>query len=181
VTPARKARPVAPARKARPVAPARVEKPAPPAALDWAGVIALVLCGLLCGLLEALLVPLYAGTVVVPVAVVLAIGSNIALPRLVWALVPRTGIAALPFLAWLLVVIGFGSLTRPEGDVILPGGGPGGVVWVTYGMLLLGAVAGAGTLFAMANPPAPRAGGPAGGPGSRDGRARGGGRRDVSR
>jgi len=125
---------------------------APVGPRDWCGVALLVLAGLLAGLLETLLVPLYAGSVIVPVAVVLAVASNIALPTLARMLVPRTSAAALPFLAWLVVVIGFGTITRPEGDVILPGA-PDGAKWVTYGMLLLGAVAGAGTLLRQSTPP----------------------------
>ena len=40
-----------------------------------------------------------------------------------------------PAAGWLAVVVGFGVLTRPEGDVILPGGT---LQWVTYAMVLGG-------------------------------------------
>jgi hypothetical protein len=86
-------------------------------------------------------VPLYAGASLVPVTVLFAIGGNLALPRLARGLLDSTVAAAAPFLAWLVVVIGIGLTPRPEGDVILPGGGKG-VEWVGYGVLLGGALAG---------------------------------------
>lgn len=120
--------------------------------LDWAGVVLLTVTGVLSALVEALLVPLYAGTVVVPIAVLMAIVTNSVLPRLARTLVPRTFAGAAPFVAWLVVVVWFGALSRPEGDVILPGAGPGGVVLVTYGVLLGGTLAGAVTLVVMSGP-----------------------------
>jgi hypothetical protein len=133
--------------------------PAQPAALaepvtawEWAGVAVIAACGLLAGLLETLLVPLYAGSAVVPVAVVLAVASNIALPRMARALVPRTMAALAPFAGWLVVVFGFGALSRPEGDVILPGG-PSSLEFVTYGVLLGGALAGTATVVWLSPPP----------------------------
>lgn len=116
------------------------------------GVAVLTATGALAALLETLFVPLYAGTVVVPVAVVAAVVGNVVLPRLSRSLVPRTFAGAAPFAAWLVVVVGFGVFGRPEGDVILPGGGPGGVVFVTYGVLLGGTLAGAVTLVTMPGP-----------------------------
>lgn len=122
---------------------------------DWIGVALLVASGALAGLLEVLLVPLYAGSAIVPVTVLLAIAGNVALPRLARVLVPRTGAAAGPFAAWLLVVVLFGVLTRPEGDVILPGS-PNSLEYVTYGVLLGGTLAGTVTLVMLAPPPASR-------------------------
>lgn len=123
--------------------------------LDWLGVVLLTACGAVSALLEALLVPLYAGTVIVPVAVVLALVGNVALPRLARQLVPTTFAALLPFLAWLVVMIGFGMITRPQGDVILPGS-PQAVEFVVYGVLLGGAVAGTITVVVSSPPPATR-------------------------
>lgn len=130
---------------------------APPTLLDWVGTVVLAGCGALAGLLETLLVPLYAGAVIVPVAVVLAVATNILLPRLVRTLIPRTAIAAAPFLTWLAVVVVFGVLTRPEGDVVLPGS-PSSLQLVTYGVILGGAIAGTATLVAMTPPPPSRKG-----------------------
>lgn len=122
-----------------------------PVAVAWAGVAALTVTAALAGLLEAVLVPLYLGSYVFPIAVVAALISNIALPRMSRALVPSTLAAALPFLAWLVVVLGFGAVARPEGDVILPGGGA--LMYVSYGVMLGGALA--GTVSVITSTPLP--------------------------
>jgi hypothetical protein len=130
----------------------------PPAAVsvwDWAGVAVLAACGFLAGLLETLLVPLYAGSVIVPISVVAVLATNVALPWLARALVPRTSATLAPFAGWLLVVLGFGVLTRPEGDVVLPGS-PSSLAFVTYGVLLGGALAGTATVVSLTPPPATR-------------------------
>jgi hypothetical protein len=95
---------------------------------------------MLAAALEVLLVPLYAGKTLVPVTVVLAVLINIALPLLARSIVPRGSAAFAPFAVWLLVVVIIGLFPRPEGDVILPGGGA--LEWVGYGVLLGGTVAG---------------------------------------
>lgn len=123
--------------------------------VEWFGLVLVALCGALAGLLEVLLVPLYAGGVIVPVAVVLSLLSNFALPRLAHTLRPTAPAALAPFLLWLVVVIGFGVVTRPEGDVILPGA-PNTVVYVVYGMLLGGALVGTVTVVMSSPAPAKR-------------------------
>ena len=128
------------------------ERPGP---LDWAGLVVLAACGALAGLLETLYIPLYAGAVLVPVSVVLAVLTNIALPRLARTLVPHTAAAAVPFVLWLAVVVVFGLVARPEGDVVLPGS-PATLQLVIYGVVLGGAIAGVATLVLMAPPPASR-------------------------
>lgn len=132
------------------------EEQRPAGALEWAGVALLCVCGVLAAIIEALLVPLYAGSVVVPIAVVAALVTNVAFPRMARALVPSTTAAVLPFVAWLIVIVVFGIVARPEGDVILPGG-TGAVHWVSYGVMLGGALAGTVTVIVSAPPPAPRA------------------------
>jgi hypothetical protein len=131
------------------------DKAEPETALDWAGVVLLGGCGALAALVEILLVPLYAGSVIVPISVVLAVLTNIVLPRLARVLVPRTAAALAPFLTWIAVVIGFGLFGRPEGDVVLPGS-PTGLAAVTYGMLFGGVIGGVATITLTANPPAQR-------------------------
>jgi hypothetical protein len=118
---------------------------------DRLGVVVLAACGALAGLIESLLVPLYWGSVIFPVAIVMAVVSNVALPRLARALVPRTGAALAPFVGWLIVVVGFGVVSRPEGDVILPGS-PNTLEFVTYGLLLGGALAGTVTVVWISPP-----------------------------
>jgi hypothetical protein len=131
--------------------PADPAESAPPraGALDWLGVAMLCGCSVLAAILELMFIPLYAGSVLVPVAVAGAVVGNVVLPRLVWGLVPSTRAAGLPLLAWLLVMLAVVVLPRPEGDVLLPGGS---MTWVTYGVLLGGALAGAVTLVVLSNP-----------------------------
>jgi MFS-type transporter involved in bile tolerance (Atg22 family) len=115
---------------------------------DWLGVALLTGCGALAALLEALLVPLYLGSVVFPVAVVLALVSNVVLPWLAHQLTSSTAAMVAPLAVWLIVVFGFGGVSRPEGDVILPGS-PNTLEFVTYGVLLGGAVAGLVTVLML--------------------------------
>jgi hypothetical protein len=122
-----------------------------PTAQDWAGVVLVVLGAALSALVEAFLVPLYAGTVLVPVAVVLALAGNLAFPRLARALVPRTIAAVAPVLAWLAVMFVF-LAGRPEGDVAFPGS-PTGAVWVFYGTLFGGVLAGIAAVVTAGPPP----------------------------
>lgn len=124
----------------------------PATAWDRLGVALLALCGAIAALLEVLLVPLYAGSTVVPVAVLLALVSNAVLPWLARALVSSTAAALAPFGAWLLVAVGFGAFGRPEGDVILPGA-PSALEYVTYGVLLGGTVAGTLSVVVLSPPP----------------------------
>ena len=117
--------------------------------LDWVGVLLVCLCAVLAAPFEALLVPLYAGSVPIPVAIALAVASNVAFPLLSRNLIPTLLATGLPFLAWLVVMIGFGVFVRPEGDVILPGGSD---QWVSYGVMLGGALAGMITVVTAAPP-----------------------------
>lgn len=116
-------------------------------ALAWVGLVLVAVCGLLAGLLETLLTPFYLGGHVFPIAVPAAIVSNLVLPRMARTFVPTLFATALPFLAWLVVLIGFGVVTRPEGDVILPGGA---LQLVSYGVLLGGALTGIITVVVSA-------------------------------
>lgn len=129
--------------------------PAGPGLLDWIGVAVLCLSAMLAAAIESLLVPLYLGSVLIPVAVVFAIVSNVALPRMAGRLVPRPVAVLLPFAAWLLVIVVFGVLARPEGDVILPGGS-GALHYVSYGVMLGGALAGTITVVVTAPQRRPR-------------------------
>jgi hypothetical protein len=122
--------------------------------LGWIAVGVLTACGALSALLESMLIPLYAGRVLVPVAVVFAFASNIALPRLARAAIARTSAAIAPFAGWLLVILVLNAFTRPEGDVIYPGGK--GLQWVTYGVILGGALAGTVSIV-LSVPPPPKA------------------------
>lgn len=131
-----------------------------PGVLGWVGVALVTASAAVAAWLEALLVPLYFGrtATVVPVAVVFALASNWYLPRLARSLVPRTVAAVLPFLAWLAVIFLLAAGARPEGDVILPGGGA--VEYVGYGVMFGGALVGVLSIVFSAPPPQPRSPGP---------------------
>ena len=126
--------------------------------LDLAGVVVVCAAAALAGMFEVLLVPLYAGRVLVPVAVVLAVAGNVLLPRLARSLVDSTWAAAAPVVVWLVVTVWLGFTARPEGDVLLPGGGY--VQWVGFGMFLGGLAAGLATVITGMPPPGGRAGRP---------------------
>jgi hypothetical protein len=116
--------------------------------LDVLEIVGIVVCcatAVLAGVISVLLTPLYWGSVLVPVSVVLAAASNVCLPVLARRFGRSGFAAALPFVVWLITVIAL-SITRPEGDVLLPGG-KAGQLWVTYGMVLAGGVAGSLTLM----------------------------------
>ncbi|MDT4919008.1 MAG: hypothetical protein QOH89_3708 [Pseudonocardiales bacterium] len=118
---------------------------------DWFGVALLTASGVLAGLLETLLVPLYVGSTVFPVAIVMSLVSNVLLPWLARLLVPTTVGVLLPFGGWLLAVLVFGAAGRPEGDVILPGS-PNSLSYVTYGVIIGGFVAGVATVIWLTAP-----------------------------
>jgi hypothetical protein len=69
-------------------------------------------------------------------------------------LCPQNGWRLAPFAGWLVTIVVFALFTRPEGDVVVPGGG-GALEWVGYGVILGGALA--GTVAAVLLSPPPRA------------------------
>lgn len=118
-----------------------------------------LLCGVavLSALLEVLLIPLRVGTVLIPVTILFALAGNLILPRAARVFVDTSAAMVSTFLAWLLPALILSLLPRPEGDVLVPGGG--GEQWVFYGVLLGGAVAGTVTIVlhgAPRRPPVPR-------------------------
>jgi hypothetical protein len=123
-------------------------EPAPlPLGLRLGGLFIYGVLGVLTALYEVMFVPIRMGTVLVPVAVVLAVGTNIVLPYLSHRLTGSVAGALPPVIAW-IVSVGALSSTRPEGDVLLPGGG--GVQFVSYGVLLGGLLAGLLTVALIA-------------------------------
>jgi hypothetical protein len=101
-----------------------------------AGAVLVSLAAVWLAFLECFLVPLRAGTVVIPVAVVMALAGNAVLPRLAVAAARRKAAALLPPVLWLAVVFVFAA-PRPEGDLIVPG------TWSGLAFLFLGAIGGA--------------------------------------
>jgi hypothetical protein len=121
--------------------------------ISWGGTALLCGVGVLSALLEVLLIPLRAGSILIPVTLLFAIGGNMALPRLARVLLDTTAAMVSAFLAWLLPMLILSLMPRPEGDVLVRGGG--GEQWVYYGVLLGGAVAGVATIVLHGAPRRP--------------------------
>ena len=119
------------------------DRPLPPAVAVFS-VVLFTAMSVLCAVIEVTLVPLRHGTTVVPLTVLLAIISNIAVPTLSRRAVPLTVAALFPAVAWVLTVILL-SQARPEGDLLLIGTAP--LVDVTYALLGLGLVSGLATVI----------------------------------
>lgn len=137
----------------------RPAEAAPTSVLDVVGVLLLTGAAMLAALLELLLIPLYSGATLVPVTVLLAVTTNILLPRLARELIPAGPALIAPFAGWLLVVVALGLFPRHEGDVVIPGGG-GGMEWTGYGVMLLGTLAGVVTIvLSLPRRPLPAPGG----------------------
>lgn len=119
-------------------------------AADWGIVALLCACGVLSAVLEVLFIPSYVGTTPAPFVILFAVGGNLALPRLARAVVPTTGAAAAPVLAWLVPVLALTLVVRPEGDVLVLAGM--GQQWVFYGVLLFGAGAGLVSIVLLGRP-----------------------------
>ena len=108
--------------------------------MDRALLLPLLVVGLALGVIGSFLVPLRVGGTLVPLAPVLAVVGNVAVGVLGARAVGSRAGAVVPAAGWLLVVLALGS-ARPEGDVVLPGGGGEGMVALAF--ILLGAVAAA--------------------------------------
>jgi hypothetical protein len=125
-------------------------------------------------LVEVFWLPLRVGGVLVPLSVVAAVVANLLLPGLALRLSGSRLVAALTGVVWLVVAVG-GMIRRPEGDLIITGGGATGAVNLAF--LLLGVLTAAfavGRVLggpqrpvtrAIDDAPAPRPAGSAGGGG----------------
>jgi hypothetical protein len=104
-----------------------------------AGVLVVVVAVWL-ALVEIFWLPLRIGGVLVPVSVVAAVAANLLMPRVALRLAGSRLVAGLTGVAWLVVVVA-GMIRRPEGDLIIIGGGTTGVVNLAF--LLCGVLAAA--------------------------------------
>ena len=104
-----------------------------------AGLLVLVIAFWM-ALVEVFWLPLRVGGVLLPVSVVVAVVANLLLPRLALRLSGSRLFAALTGVVWLVVVVA-AMIRRPEGDLIITGGGATGVVNLAF--LLLGVLAAA--------------------------------------
>jgi len=112
------------------------------ALLGW-GLLSVVVAAWL-SIVEVLWLPLRVGGVLVPVSVVAAAVGNLVLVNLAYRLSRSRLVAALPAAVWLVVAIA-ASQRRPEGDLLILGGGARGAVNLAF--LLLGVLSAA---FAVA-------------------------------
>jgi hypothetical protein len=102
-------------------------------------------------LVEVFWLPLRVGAVPVPVSVVAAVVGNVLIVGGVRRVTGSGPAAVLPAVAWLAVVVP-AMIRRPEGDLIIIGGGAAGVV--NLGFLMLGVVAAAWSVGrALSGPP----------------------------
>lgn len=91
-------------------------------------------------LVEVFWLPLRIGGLLVPVSVVAAVVANLLFPRLALRLSGSRVVAGLTGVAWVAVVVA-GMIRRPEGDLLIVGGGSTGVV--NLGFLLCGVLSAA--------------------------------------
>jgi hypothetical protein len=105
-----------------------------------AGGLAVVVAALWLALVEVFWLPLRVAGVLVPVSVVAAVAGNLLLVGLALRLTGSRLAAVLPALAWAAVAVG-AMIRRPEGDLLLTGGGALGAVNLAF--LLLGVIAAA--------------------------------------
>ncbi|MDP9429055.1 MAG: hypothetical protein M3Q47_09355 [Actinomycetota bacterium] len=105
-----------------------------------AGGLLVVVLALWLVLVEVFWLPLRVFGVPVPVSVVAAVAGNLLLVALAARLTGSRLAAVLPALVWLVVAVG-ASLRRPEGDLLLVGGGVLGMLSLAF--LLAGVVAAA--------------------------------------
>ncbi len=102
--------------------------------------------------IEVFFAPLRAGSVRLPVSLVIAIVANLVLVWFTYRATGRRGAVVLPAVIWLAIMIGFASLRTREGDLLFTGDN-----WVAQLTLFGGSVAfGAGAYkLIVARPPAP--------------------------
>ena len=123
---------------------------APRAVERAVGGLTVVVVAVWLALVEVFWLPLRIGGLLVPLSVVAAVVGNLLLPGWALRLTGSRLVAALTGVAWLGVAIA-GMIRRPEGDLIITGGGATGVV--NLGFLLFGVLAAAFAVGrAMAGP-----------------------------
>jgi hypothetical protein len=102
-------------------------------------------CALLSSLLELVfLAEFYIGTAIVPVMILAGLAGNILLPLWGFRTVGRISGAVLPLVSWLIPMLALTMYNRPEGDLFVIGEFHQDTAF--YGLLLIGAAAGFGTI-----------------------------------
>ena len=108
------------------------------AVAGW-GLCAVVVASWL-ALVEVFWLPLRVGGVLVPVSVAAAVAGNLLLVSAALRVSGSKVVAVVPAVSWLVVVLA-ATVRRPEGDLIIVGGGAAGIVNTAF--LLLGVLAAA--------------------------------------
>jgi len=109
-------------------------------ARQWSGGVLALVVAVWLAMVEVFWLPLRMGGVLLPISVVVAVVGNLLLPRLALRLSGSRLVAALTGVAWLVVVVA-AMIRRPEGDLLITGGGATGVVNLAF--LMLGVLAAA--------------------------------------
>lgn len=122
--------------------------PRPAAGLLALGYLIFALAGAMSAVIEVLLVPSRIGQTLVPLAPLLAVISNIALPALSRGLTDTMASAMPPVLGWLVTTFVLAG-ARPEGDVLLPAGD---AAYISYSLLGFGLLAGVITVWRANRP-----------------------------
>src|SRR5215203_1869192 len=104
-----------------------------------AGLGVVVVAGWL-ALVEVFWLPLRVGGLLVPLSLVAAVVGNLLLPAAALRFSGSRLVAVLPAVAWLVVAVA-AMIRRPEGDLVMTGGGATGVLNLAF--LMLGVVAAA--------------------------------------
>jgi hypothetical protein len=105
-------------------------------------------------LVEVFWLPLRVGGVLFPLSVVVAVVGNLLLPAAARRLSGSKLVGVLPVVAWLVVAVS-AMVRRPEGDLVMTGGGATGTVNLAF--LMLGVLAAAFSVGrVLATRPAPR-------------------------
>jgi hypothetical protein len=108
------------------------------APLLWA--VVFVIAATWLAVVEVFWTPLRIGPVPVPLSVLAAVGGNLLLVTGAYRLSGSRVVAVLPGVVWLVVAAG-AAIRRPEGDLLLVGGGASGLANMAF--LLLGVLAAA--------------------------------------
>ncbi len=111
-----------------------------PDGLAVVGVAVYTLVGVLSAIIEVLLIPLYVGSHIFPVTVLIAVVVNVALPALIRVMVDWRWATALPLVAWLVTTIVLGFVNTGSGSVLVPGDGADG--YVGLALYFVGTLAG---------------------------------------
>jgi hypothetical protein len=123
-------------------------------ARGWLGVatdVALAVLGVALGVWGSFLVPARMFGGIEGGAVLLAVGGNFALGVAGSRSTGRPVTAAMPGLGWVVAVLVFGLVPRPEGDVVVPGRlGPDPGVATVGTLFMLGGLAGLVAAVALA-------------------------------